>query len=93
MSVGICYIELNLDGCVSLKEKRRILKSIIGRIRNNFNVSVAEIDHNNLWQRSTLGIACISQDGRFINQQISKIIDLVNCSPEVNLIDYTLEIF
>lgn len=92
MSVGICYVELNLDGCTSLKEKRRVLKSIIAKIKNKFNVSVAEIGNKDLWQRTTLGIACISEDSKFINQQLSKIIELINISPDANLIDYKLEI-
>lgn len=92
MSVGVCYVELNLDGCTSLKEKRRILKSIIDRIKNKFNVSVAEIGNKNLWQRTTIGIACINDNSKFVNQQLSKIIELINIIPCVNLIDYKLEI-
>lgn len=92
MSIGICYIELNLDGCSSLKEKRRILKSMIEKIRNKFNVSISEIDHNDLWQRATLGIACISQNGKFVNQQISEIVKWIENFRDVNLIDYTIEI-
>ena len=62
MIVGICSIELRLAENHDLKGKRRVLKSIKDRVRGRFNVSIAEIDDLDFWQRSTIGVACVSKD-------------------------------
>jgi uncharacterized protein YlxP (DUF503 family) len=54
--------ELHLEGCQSLKDKRHILKSLKDRLRNQFNVSVAETDHNDLWQRAELTVCVVSNE-------------------------------
>jgi uncharacterized protein YlxP (DUF503 family) len=61
MNVGLCIVEIHLSATHSLKEKRRVLRRLKDRLRSRFNVSVAEIDHQDLWQRATLGIVAISQ--------------------------------
>ena len=60
MHVGLCVVEIHLSGSHSLKEKRRVLRRLKDRLRNRLNVAVAEIDHQDLWQRSTFGIVSIS---------------------------------
>ncbi|MDI6689036.1 MAG: DUF503 domain-containing protein [Actinomycetota bacterium] len=60
MIIGVARLELFLPECRSLKEKRQIIKSIIDRIGSKYSVSIAEIDNHGLWQRATLGIACVS---------------------------------
>ena len=55
MIVGVCTIELRLREARSLKEKRQVLKSIITRVKNNFNVAIAEVDYQDKWQRAVLG--------------------------------------
>lgn len=62
MIVGICSIELRLAENHDLKGKRRVLKSVKDRVRSRFNVSIAEIDDLDAWQRSTIGVACVSKD-------------------------------
>jgi hypothetical protein len=62
MIVGICSIELRLAENHDLKGKRRVLKSVKDRVRGRFNVSIAEIDDLDAWQRATLGVACVSKD-------------------------------
>lgn len=62
MIVGICSIELRLAENHDLKGKRKVLKSVKDRVRNRFNVSIAEIDGLDAWQRSTIGVACVSKD-------------------------------
>ncbi|MCL5292536.1 MAG: DUF503 domain-containing protein [Actinobacteria bacterium] len=57
MVVGLLQMELFIDGATSLKEKRQVVKSIIGKIEGKFNVSVSEVDHQELWQRAAIGIA------------------------------------
>jgi uncharacterized protein YlxP (DUF503 family) len=70
-------IQISMNGIASLKEKRSIVKSLISRIRNKFNVSIAEIDHNDNKQTAVLGISVISNDGRFINEQLDTIINFM----------------
>ncbi len=93
MNVGVCKIRLRLPENLSLKGKRRVLKSITSRISNKFNVSVAEVDDHDLWQLATLGVCCVSNDGRFTNQVLSKVVDFIaNGRFEVELLDYEIEI-
>ncbi len=74
MIIGTAAIEFYIPQSHSLKDKRRVLKSIIARIRNKFNVSVSEIDSHELWARALIGIACISNDTKYTNQILSQII-------------------
>ena len=93
MNVGVCRISLRLPGNLSLKGKRRVLKSIITRVRSKFNVSMAEVDDHELWQLATLGICCVSNDGRYTNEVLSKVVDfIVNSRFEVEILDYEIEI-
>jgi len=93
MNVGVCKIRLRLPENLSLKGKRRVLKSITSRIGNKFNVSVAEVDDHDLWQLATLGVCCVSNDGRFTNQVLSKVVDFIaNGRFEVELLDYEIEL-
>jgi len=93
MNVGVCRVSLRLPENQSLKGKRRVLKSITTRVRNKFNVSVAEVDDNNLWQRVTLGICCVSNDNRYNNEVLSKVVDFIADSRfEIEMLDYEIEI-
>lgn len=75
----------------SLKEKRRIIKPLITRIRNKFNVSISEVGNNDVLRSSILGVAVISNDLAFSNSVASKLINLIENSPEVSLRDYEME--
>ena len=78
---------------LSLKGKRRVLKPIIARVKNRFNVSIAEIDDQELWQLATLGICCISNNSRYTNEVLSKIVDfVVNGRFEVEILNYEIEL-
>jgi len=93
MNVGVCRISLRLPENQSLKGKRQVLKSIITRIRNQFNVSVAEVDDHDLWQLATIGICCVSNDKRYTNQVLSKVVDFVaNSRFEVEILNHEIEI-
>jgi len=93
MNVGVCKIRLRLPENLSLKGKRRVLKSIIARVENKFNVSVAEVDDLDLWQLATLGIGCVSNDKRYTNEVLSKVVGfIVNGRFEVEMLDYEIEI-
>jgi hypothetical protein len=93
MNVGACKIYLRLPENLSLKGKRRVLKSITTRVSNKFNVSVAEVDENGLWQSAVLGICCVSNNNRYTNQVLSKVVDfIVNSRFEIEVLDYEVEI-
>ena len=93
MNVGVCKVRLRLPGNLSLKAKRQVLKSITTRVGNKFNVSVAEVDDHDFWQSATLGICCVSNDNRYTNEVLSKIMDfIVNGRFEVEILDYEIEI-
>jgi hypothetical protein len=93
MNVGVCRVSLRLPENLSLKGKRRVLKSIITRVKNKFNVSMAEVDDHELWQLVTMGICCVSNDGRYTNEVLSKVVDfIVNSRFDVEILDYEIEI-
>jgi len=93
MNIGVCKIELRLPENLSLKGKRRVLKSITTQVRNKFNVSVAEVGNNDLWQLSTLGICCLSNDKRYTNEVLSKVVGfIINGRFDVEILNYEIEI-
>ena len=93
MNVGVCKIKLRLPENQSLKGKRQVVKSIVARLKNKFNVSVAEVDDHDLWQLATLGICCVSNDRRYTNEVLSKVVNFVgNSRFEVEILDYEIEI-
>ena len=93
MNVGVCKINLRLPDNLSLKGKRQVLKSITARVRNKFNVAVAEVDNHDRWQLATVGVCLISNDSRYTNEVLSKVVDFViNTRFEVEILDYGIEI-
>ena len=77
----------------SLKAKRQIARSVVARIRNQFNVTVAEADDNDLWQRLTLGVCCLSNDIKHANEILSNVVAFVEKSrDDLELLDYETEI-
>lgn len=75
-----------------MKDKRRIIKSLTARIRNSFNVSVSEVDYQDLWQRSQLGIAFLTTEVRFGQSVLAKIMDFVEREKNIILVDSKIEI-
>jgi len=93
MNVGVCKISLRLPENLSLKGKRRVLKSITTRVGNQFNVSVAEVDNQDLWQLATLGICCVSNNKRYTNEVLSKVVDFIAGSRfDAEILNYEIEI-
>jgi hypothetical protein len=90
MVIGVLQLELGIPGADSLKTKRMAIRSIKDRIRHDFNVSVAEVDDNELWQHAVLAAVTISNDQRFANQVLSKVVDLVEHSRDLVVEDYSL---
>lgn len=92
MRVCTCLISLHIPGSSSLKSKRLVLRRLKDRIRSKFNVSVAEIDDFDLWQRATLGIAVVSNDGTFGQQVISGVIGVIESERSVNIISIETDV-
>ena len=93
MVVGVCTIDLHLPGTGSLKDKRQILLSLKGRIKKAYNVSIAEVDGNDLWQRAVLGVACVANEGRYVNQVLDGVLNAVRANPSVELVDQHTELY
>jgi uncharacterized protein len=91
MVVGVCTIDLHLPGIGSLKGKRQILLSLKERIKNTYNVSIAEVDANDLWQRAVLGVACVANDGRHVNRVLDSVLNAVRANPSVELVQHHTE--
>ena len=87
MVVGTCKVTLFIPDGGSLKEKRLVLRRIKDRVRNKFNVSIAEVDDCDLWQRSTLGVAIVSKDSTFANQVISSVVGMIEANHDISVID------
>ena len=93
MTIGTLRIRLVLRGARSLKDKRRVIKGLKDRLRHKFNVSIAEVEHQDVWQQATLGVAMVGTDGAYVNSVLSKVIDHVRPTAGAELVDYELEMF
>jgi uncharacterized protein YlxP (DUF503 family) len=93
MVVGLASIDIHIPGSGSLKGKRHILKRIKDRVKNRFNVSIAEVDQSDLWQRTTLGVSVVSNQKRFANQVLSGVVDFIGKENGVQILDYSIELF
>ena len=93
MHLGVGRIILHLPESGGLKDKRRVSRSLSTRIRNTFNVAIAEVEDHELWKRLTFAVCCVSTDASHANQMISKIVDFVqNSERDFELLDYETEI-
>jgi len=86
MIVGVRRWELHLPGCHSLKDKRRIVKSLKDRLHARFNVSAAEVDHQDVWQRASLAAAIVSGDARHVEEVLTACDNLVQGEPLAHII-------
>ncbi|MFQ5924788.1 MAG: DUF503 domain-containing protein [Dehalococcoidia bacterium] len=92
MNIGVCKVKLRLPENQTLKGKRQTLKSITERVKNRYNVSIAEVGDQELWQLVTLGITCVSSSAQHANQVLSKVVDFIEKSRfDVELLDYEME--
>ena len=91
MVIGSRIFDLHIPGCRSLKEKRAVIKSLRDRLRSRFNVSVAEIEHQNLWQRSTIAVVAVNRNGAYINGVLDKILKLVELEKRVVILNIETE--
>lgn len=93
MFIGSLTLQLRLATCHNLKEKRSIVKSVLARLRNEFNVSAAEVDAQDRWQTAVLGVACVSGDHHYAQQQLRAVIDWIyDNRPDVEITHTEIEV-
>ena len=92
MTIGILRLELLVPQADSLKDKRRIVKSLKDRIANTHNVSIAEVGALDEHRRSLIGIAMVANDKRFVESALSKLVDFVKTVHDTVLQDYQIEL-
>ena len=92
MIVGVCTIELFIPDGQSLKSKRQVLVSLKDRLRDKFNVSVAEVGDQDLWQKAVLGIACVANDGAYVNQVLDQVLNHIRSVPMIEIVQSRIEL-
>ena len=90
--MGVCTVELHIPDGHSLKSKRQVLLSLKTRLRDKFNVSVAEVDEHELWQRAVLGLACVANEKAHVNQVLDQALNLIRSMPAVELTQFRIEL-
>jgi len=86
MRVALCSFDLRIPGCSSLKEKRHVVKTLTASLRNKFNVSVAEVDHHDLWQRSTIAVSSVAGEGYHLKKVMHEVERHIGTFPAVEVI-------
>ena len=92
MLVALCRFDLRIPGVMSLKEKRHVLKTLTASIRQKFNVSVAEVDHQDLWQRAAIGVASVAGEGYHVRRVIHEVERHIETFPAVEVIASELSV-
>ena len=92
MVVGLCTVELYIPDGHSLKAKRQVLLSLKDRLRDKFNVSIAEVGDQDLWQKAVLGMACVANEGAYVNQVLDQAINVIRSIPTIELVQFRIEL-
>lgn len=92
MIVGVCTIELFIPGSLSLKDKRQVLHSLKDRLRGKFNLSVAEVDGQDLWQKAVLGMACVANESGYVDQVLDQALNAIRSLPTVEVVQARREL-
>lgn len=92
MVVGVATVKLYLSEARSLKDKRGVIKSVIQRLRNKFNVSVAEVDQNDIWKNATVGLAVVSKDKEIVDRTLTSIDKFLEEDGRFEVVDFAVEI-
>lgn len=83
MIVGAMLLDLRLEGCRSLKDKRRILRSLLEKVRNQFHVAISEVDDLDLWQNAGIGVSCVSNNKTQAESTLNHVLDFIDENPSV----------
>ena len=93
MNIGALRVRLRIPENHSLKGKRMVVRSITSQVKNKFNVSIAEIDDQDLWQVATFGITCVSNDSRYANEVLSHVMNFIEANRgDAEVLDYEIEL-
>ncbi len=92
MIIGTCMVEITIYDANSLKDKRQVLKSLIGKLKSRFNISVAEVGLNDKWRHGMIGFACVTNDTVHANKMISNVLNFIEGDTRVEIIDTEIEI-
>ena len=92
MIVGVLRVRLAVFEALSLKDKRRVTKSLKDRLAARHNVSIAEVDDLDHRQALTLGLAMVANESRFVQSALSKIVDDIRAYPHASLLEYDIEL-
>ena len=91
--MGVCRVQLRIPENDSLKGKRRVLKSLTARASNKFNISIAEVEDQELWQLATVGFSCVGNDTSHVNEMVSRVVNFIEYSRgDAEIVDYEIEI-
>ena len=91
--IGILTLHLFIPGCTSLKEKRSHIKPILARLHREFNISVAEIDRQDMWQESVIACALISNDSDYTQKALQQVIKFTEKNwPELEILEHPIEL-
>ena len=91
MHIGALTVTIYLGEGGSLKDKRQVVKSLIETTRQKFNVSIAEIADLDLWQKATIGVACVSNEAAHVNRVLDKVLDTLESNPAISVGEVELE--
>jgi uncharacterized protein YlxP (DUF503 family) len=94
MVVGVCRVTLRLPESASLKDKRQVVRSLTQRLRNKFNVAVAEIDSLESWQVASIGVTCVSNEARHAREQLDQVVAFIeNTRLDAELLDSQIDVY
>ena len=94
MNVGVCKLKIHIPESQSLKDKRSVVKSITARLQNQFNISIAEVDDNELWQIATIGVACVSNNNHRVDEILNSVIAVIEHNyPTIEIIEKETDIY
>jgi hypothetical protein len=92
MVLGVCQLELLLHENFSLKGKRQVLRSIIQRARKRFNISISEVEDQDLWQKAVLGICAVGNDRQRVNSTLDRVVNFIEQTQLADVANSELEI-
>jgi hypothetical protein len=92
MVIGVCTIHLNIPMAFSLKDKRQVVRSVIARLRNEFNLSVAEVGQQDIWTEAVIAAVTVSSEADYAHGLLMRAVQWVeNARPDCELVDYQIE--
>ncbi|HHT42413.1 MAG TPA: DUF503 domain-containing protein [Firmicutes bacterium] len=91
MLVGTLQVEVHIPGATSLKEKRKVVRSMIQKVQHRFNVSIAELDGTDLWQRATIGVAMVGGSREYVERQLQYVLNYLEAEPRWNITEVEMD--